>query len=47
MSDGPQIDEEKQPNCEDGEDEQWNAGYTARCIRIKDNSFAYAGQTMW
>ena len=45
MSDDVQIDEEKQNICEEDEDEQWNHGYTARCIRTKDNSFAYAGQT--
>ena len=45
MSDDVQIDEEKQNICDEDEDEQWNHGYTARCIRTKDNSFAYAGQT--
>ena len=45
MSDDVQIDEEKQNICEEDEDEQWNHGYTARCLRTKDNSFAYAGQT--
>ena len=45
MADDVQIDEEKQNICEEDEDEQWNHGYTARCIRTKDNSFAYAGQT--
>ena len=46
MSDDVQIDEEKQNICEEDEDEQWNNhGYTARCIRTKDTSFAYAGET--
>ena len=47
MSDDVQIDEEKQNICKEDKDEQWNHGYTARCIRTKDNSFAYAGQTEW
>ena len=36
VSDNFQMDEEKQHNYEEDELEQWNHGYTARCIRIKD-----------
>ena len=46
-SDNFQMDEENQHNYEEDELEQWNQGYIARCIRIKDNTFAYAGQTEW
>ena len=40
-----QMVEDNQNNYEEDELEQLNHGYTARCIRIKDNTFAYAGQT--
>ena len=42
-----QMVEDNQNNYEEDELEQLNHGYTARCIRIKDNTFAYAGQTEW
>ena len=37
--------EERDPICKEDENELWNQGYTAKCIRVKDNTFAYAGQS--
>ena len=42
-----QIVEDDEETFEEYEPEQVNLGYTARCVRIKDNTFAYAGQTGW
>ena len=42
-----QIVEDDEEKFEEYEPEQVYLGYTARCVRIKDNTFAYAGQTEW
>ena len=45
--DNIQTNEERDPICKEDENELWNQGYTAKCIRVKDNTFAYAGQSEW
>ena len=42
-----QMVEDDQDKFEEFVLEQMNLGYTAQCVRIKDNTFAYAGQTEW
>ena len=42
-----QIVEDDEEKFKEYEPEQVYLGYTARCVCIKDNTFAYAGQTEW
>jgi len=42
-----QFVEDDEESFEENEPDQVDLGYTAVCVRIKDNTFAYAGQTEW
>ena len=42
-----QFLEDDEENFEENEPDQVDLDYTVVCVRIKDNTFAYAGQTEW
>ena len=42
-----QFVEDDEENFEENEPDQVDLDYTAVCVRIKDNTFAYVGQTEW